>query len=374
MDLLLIISFILLFFSFLTIIGIFWLLYAFQKTQTFIHSCYPSIEIIITCHNEENILPQLLECVQKLEWFSENISISLVNDRSTDKTGAILSDFVKHKNHRRFKYLEIPNCSEISNINPKKFAITSAIQKTNADWVVTFDADSRPHSQWLIEMFYGFEKDWIAIVPSYRLIGGKGILFQLRNFEALIQSFLMSAAIKLNRPLSAIGAGFCYNREAFLKIGGFEHHYHKKSGDDDLLLHSLSHLPGKIISKCSPSTTIDIFDRDASSYWKARKRHYSVAKDYPLFWKLMGIMTIPGTMIIPFLLPLSVMPFSLIKVNHAVLLFIAYISLIEIGIQMVSSNTTHKHYIGYSLVFATLFPIWIILMTINIFRHSSDWK
>ncbi|MCX7835091.1 MAG: glycosyltransferase [bacterium] len=363
------------FLSFLTftLLGLSWLLFGFHKKQIFTHKTCPSIEVIVSCHNEETILPSLLSSLEHLEWYSDDLSICLVNDRSTDQTGEILKSFVR-AHQPKFKYLEVNHLPD-THLNPKKYALSLAISQSHKDWIVTLDADSRPHRRWLIEMFYGFNNDWLAIVPSYRLIGGRGVFFYLRNFETLVQSFLMSAAIKLDHPLSAVGAGFCYKKDAFYKVGGFVNHLNKISGDDDLLLHSLSKLQGKIISKCFPLTTIDIFDRDTEKYWKARKRHYSVASDYPLFWKIFGILVIPGF----FFFPMGILLYGIgiwhfFKFSFFLVILLLYLTLIELCIQSVIHYTTHKYQIWYSMAFLFVFPIWLGLVLINTLHPTREWK
>lgn len=360
----------------LTQIGILWLILGFLRPVSYSENKFPfdvpSLLIIVPCHNEERILPSLLETIDLLIWDKDKLQICFINDRSSDDTDRILREFT-NTNPKKYVLLDIDSSEEIYSGSYKKRAIHKAIEAFPSEWIVTFDADSRPNPNWLMDMFNGYSSDWLCIVPSFRFIGGKGFFFFFRNLEALVQSFLMSSAIKLKNPLSAIGAGFCYKRDAFITVKGFQSHRELLSGDDDLLLHSISRLDGKIISKCSKTTTIDILDRDANSYWNARKRHYSVAKMYPFFWKFFGFLVIPGVFT-----PLFISILYLIQIQHffsiELLLILTYTVIVELGIWLTVNRTSHTYQIWFTPFIIFLLPIWFIIIGILSLRPVFSWK
>ncbi len=57
----------------------------------------PSVSVIVAARNEEDNILDCLRSLDNLIYPEDKIEIILVNDHSTDKTGEIISSFIKDK-------------------------------------------------------------------------------------------------------------------------------------------------------------------------------------------------------------------------------------------------------------------------------------
>ncbi|MDK9700317.1 MAG: glycosyltransferase [bacterium] len=348
-----------------------WLIFGYfiRRERTHVSEDMPEIEVLLPCHNEEKYVNELFIALEHLQWKGSNLRFCAIDDRSSDQTKELLATFVWRDLKNR-RLLAIHPSEAIPYASPKKNALEQAIFSSKAEWVVTLDADSRPQSDWLLEMFAGWEKNWIAIVPSYTFSGGLGLGSKIRKLEALVQSFLMRSAIRNKHPLSAIGAGFAYQVAAFHQVGGYRGTIGERiSGDDDLLLHRLAKLPGRIVSK-NGRASMAVLDRETGSYWRARGRHYSVAPDYPFFWKLFGVLAIPGIMIAPMFLFLDAFVFQRwYAAGVAVLLL-----LLEVNVLSKVAKTTNGQMIWWYPFFLFFgFPFWLLGIVWSTVRRKPGW-
>ena len=56
---------------------------------------WPSVTVMIPAHNEEAVIAHALEALMVVDYPHEKLQIMPVNDRSTDRTGAIIDDFAR---------------------------------------------------------------------------------------------------------------------------------------------------------------------------------------------------------------------------------------------------------------------------------------
>ncbi len=356
----------------LSLLGLLWLAVGYYRYDARTFSGYPTLEILLPCHNEEQDLPGLFAAMEALQW-PVPLRFAVIDDRSTDKTQALMAEFVNRDTaYRRLIVIGQGEAPEV--IARKKYALTKAVETSTAAWVLTFDADSRPGTNWLFALFAGWSNEWIAIIPPFRFSEGEGFWGGIRRLEAVVQSFLMRGAIQIRHPLAAIGAGFAYRVAAFRQVGGFTGKIGERiSGDDDLLLHKFTKLSGSIVSQVGKEVTLAVRDREANNYWRVRARHYSVAPDYPIFWKLFGFLVIPGVIIAPFLFLLLLSP---ILTGHGtiwhpatVLLITEYIFVSKIARQ---TSTAIEWWHPAALFFG--FPFWAAAILWHTLRRRPGWS
>lgn len=102
-------------------------------------SDWPSVTILVAAHNEERVIWGCLEKLLALDYPQEQLRIMVVNDRSSDRTGAIVDEQVaRHPGrlevlHRAFDALP-----------GKPAALKDALAGVGSDIVVFFDADYLP--------------------------------------------------------------------------------------------------------------------------------------------------------------------------------------------------------------------------------------
>jgi cellulose synthase/poly-beta-1,6-N-acetylglucosamine synthase-like glycosyltransferase len=196
--------------------------------------------IVVSVRNEEE---NIASCIQSL--LSQKIPASfyeiiVVNDFSTDNT---LAEVAK---------IEAPNLSvyrlrdflpaEYADIPNKKRAITLAVQKAKYDVIITADGDCIYPEYWLLSMlqYYDRTKRKLITAPiDYIRQQGFWFDFLMMDLSALIG--VTAGSIAQSKPVMANGANMLFEKEAFLKVKGYEGNEHIPSGDDIFLLQKINH-------------------------------------------------------------------------------------------------------------------------------------
>lgn len=102
-------------------------------------SVWPSVTILVAAHNEEQVLRGCLDHLIELDYPENRFDVIVVNDRSTDRTGAILDEFVRTSNGL---VRAIHRSSDA--VPGKPAALADAFHMVTSDIVVLFDADYLP--------------------------------------------------------------------------------------------------------------------------------------------------------------------------------------------------------------------------------------
>jgi len=119
-------------------------------TPQFEPADWPTVTVLVPAHDEERVLPGCLAAMAALDYPAGKLSILIVDDRSTDRTGAIADDFaatdarvqVLHRNATR---------------RPgKSAAVVDGMARTTSDILVLFDADYLPPPGLLKELVAPF--------------------------------------------------------------------------------------------------------------------------------------------------------------------------------------------------------------------------
>lgn len=210
-------------------LNIVWLLYGFTKVPTFIPEATVPVtrfSVIVPFRNEAENLPKLLTSISKLQYPKDLFEVILVDDAS-DKRFQI-PDF-------QFQISILNN--ERSTHSPKKDAINTAMQHAKNDWIITTDADCIVPENWL-GIFDAF------IQQKQPKMIASGVYYQTRSslldsFQQLDLLSLQGTTIGSFGNLQAFmcnGANFCYNKNYFKVLNGFEGNDNIASGDDVFLL------------------------------------------------------------------------------------------------------------------------------------------
>jgi cellulose synthase/poly-beta-1,6-N-acetylglucosamine synthase-like glycosyltransferase len=106
----------------------------------------PIVSVIVPMHNEQNNVEGCLCSLLHQQYPKDKLEIIVVNDRSTDKTGAVLEKYSReNKNLQLIRIEELP-----PGFAPKKYAIDTAIRsRASGEIILLTDADGRPGPLWI---------------------------------------------------------------------------------------------------------------------------------------------------------------------------------------------------------------------------------
>lgn len=177
-----------------------------------------SVSIIVAARNEaENIL-DCLHSLVNLDYPENLLEIIVVNDRSEDGTGHIITEFIKGKSC--FKYLKIS--SAMPNLSGKASATSQAIERSQGEIIVITDADSIVPQNWIRKTIPYFT-DQVGMVAGFTLLNfSSGLFNKIQNLDWAYLLSVAAGAAGLGIPLTCMGNNFAFRRSAYEQVGGYQ--------------------------------------------------------------------------------------------------------------------------------------------------------
>lgn len=201
-----------------------------QQKRTFVPNkkYLASKAILIPFRNEAEHLPKLL--INLADIVPSCQEVVFIDDSSTDGSSAIVSDFIRKENLDDWVLLKSAGIG-------KKAALTTGVHYSQAEVILTTDADCVLPSDWIRRMTRPFHQSDIQLVAGpVMTVGDTGFFARFQQIEwssiLLVTNYLFS----IGRPTMCSGANLAYRRSAFLAVNGFSGNEMYPSGDDEFLL------------------------------------------------------------------------------------------------------------------------------------------
>lgn len=176
-----------------------------------------SITVVIPMHNEERVLPYVLDSLLECEYDRNLLEIIPINDNSTDRTGELLEEY-----HRQYEFIRPLHrkCEDCG----KPVGLNEAMELAQGEIIIVFDADYRPAKNMLKQLALAFENPEVGAVMG-RVIPyntNKNVLTRLLNLERA-GGYQVDQQARYNlRTIPQYGGtvgGF--RKEILLETGGF---------------------------------------------------------------------------------------------------------------------------------------------------------
>ena len=250
------------------------------RTKTELTDEQPSVSIIIAAHNEGQNIASCLNSILRQDYPHEKMEIIVVNDRSEDDTGIILSKYEKEH-----PYLNVITINKIEEgISPKKYALTQGISAAEGEIIATTDADCEPPEEWLKTLVLYFTSETGMVVGIAPLKPNSWCLSPLICIDALMAGLAAYGSLGWKHPVAATGRNIAYRKITFDEVNGFSGLMHILSGDDILLAQKISQETNwEIRFQPDPDAMVPSFTpRGWSQFITQRKRHIFTSKYFPL--------------------------------------------------------------------------------------------
>jgi cellulose synthase/poly-beta-1,6-N-acetylglucosamine synthase-like glycosyltransferase len=194
----------------------------------------PMISVVVCAHNEETNLAACLDCLVAQTYPADSTEIIIVDDRSTDRTPQVLSEYAAMD--KRLRIITIRE--RAVDFAPKKFAIDQAIRIARGEIILLTDADGRPGTQWAAALVSCFSPgtDMVLGYAPYTIRSKRSPVAHILALEYLSHAAIAAATTGLGLPLTCVGTNMAYRRSLYQDIGGFGPFKNILSGDDDLFL------------------------------------------------------------------------------------------------------------------------------------------
>ncbi|GAA4318895.1 glycosyltransferase family 2 protein [Flaviaesturariibacter amylovorans] len=191
-----------------------------------------AVALIIAIRNEEADLPGALDTLVRLRY--PNLRILLVNDRSTDGTGAILADYAQ-----RYPQLQVRTIAELpAGWLGKNHALYEGYRASSEEWILFADADIQFAPDTLLQALTWSRRhrlDHLTLLPYVRS-RSEALNALLSTFATMLEMRQRPWAVRDPKSSATIGVG-AFNlvrRSAYERAG--THKALALRPDDDLQL------------------------------------------------------------------------------------------------------------------------------------------
>ncbi|MBK9576655.1 MAG: glycosyltransferase [Fibrobacterota bacterium] len=244
-------------------------LHAKAKRQIF--SQETTATILVAARNEAKNLQRLLPALLGQSCDKIRLQIVVIDDRSTDGTDGILSEFADR--------IEVVRVDELPpGRAPKKHALNQGLARAKGEFVLQIDADNLPGPTWASTMLSYFGPRTGAVCGLvFHCAKSEGVpawFHGIWALEATGWAAVQASAIGAGMPISANGGNLAYRRKAFDSVRGFAGHLGVISGDDDFLVQSLADSgQWEVVSADAPETLVETAPPGSwKEVWEQRKR------------------------------------------------------------------------------------------------------
>lgn len=173
---------------------------------------WPTVSILVPCWNEEETVLKTVFSLLKLDYPRDKLSMTIIDDGSTDRTWDVLQ---RLKNHKQIRLLRKENGGKAS-------ALNFALEFVRSEFVGSLDADSFVHPKALKRIIVQFrDVEMMAVTPSIKVFEPKTVIELIQKVEYAWGILFRNILSHLNALYVTPGPFSIFRRELFDKIGGF---------------------------------------------------------------------------------------------------------------------------------------------------------
>jgi len=184
--------------------------------------------ILIPFRDEGDNLPDLLINLDRI--VPPEQEVIFIDDASTDGSVTLISAFLREKKHDHWVLLENTGIG-------KKAALTTGVNFTQAEIIVTTDADCTLRNQWVEHLTRAFCSNEIQLVAGpVMTVARPGFFFCFQQIEWASILLTTKYLFSKGAPLMCSGANLAYRKSAFTAVEGYTGNDIHPSGDDQFLL------------------------------------------------------------------------------------------------------------------------------------------
>ena len=232
----------------------------------------PKATVLVAARNERIHAPALASALLALDYPVERLQIIVVDDRSDDGTGQLLSELGSGR-------IEVVRVESLPiGMAPKKNALAAGLRSATGEFIFTIDADNLPSPNWVRAMVAHFDPRTAVVaglVHHAPATPGVSAWFHgMWALEVFAHAAVQAGAIGGRLPIHANGGNLAFRRSAFDQLGGYKSHSGIVSGDDDFLLQAAAE-SGRWNVRCAVSPESRIVTEGPQSFrqvWEQRKR------------------------------------------------------------------------------------------------------
>lgn len=240
---------------------------------------WPFISIMVAARNEENCIEKCLDSLCSLDYPKDKLLILVGNDQSTDRTEAIVIDYVN-----RFSFLKLVNIvDDQSELKAKARVMAQLDGFVKGEFYLVTDADVEVKPTWakgLVKHMVGK----IGVASGTTMVRGSTLWDELQGIDWAYFMGLLNVISYSGIPATAVGNNMIVREDAYWQTGGYASI--KFSITEDYKLYSeICKLGWKWNNIMSPDVLA--FSKSSTGLkdlLHQRKRWLSGGKELPWYW------------------------------------------------------------------------------------------
>lgn len=179
--------------------------------------CMP-ISIVVSARNEQHDLPRCIDSLLALDYPRELLQIILVNDLSTDNTGAIIDAAAQANPH----VIALHTAALPSNeLEAKARGIAHGFDAATGEWVLITDADGEVTPDWARHLL-GYVDANTGMAGGALLVRAQGLLGTVERMAwGFLQTF-NSGLAGWGAPIVCVGPNMAIRRSVYQEAGGLQ--------------------------------------------------------------------------------------------------------------------------------------------------------
>ncbi|AWW29878.1 glycosyl transferase [Echinicola strongylocentroti] len=178
---------------------------------------WPAVSLLIPSRNEEHTLPACLTALEELDYPPRKIQIILADDQSSDRTGAIIDQWVSQAPNR----VKVGVEPMFSHLNGKANALAQMAHVATGDLLLFTDADCQVNPKWVRRMVSAY-KPVYGLVVGVTHVRRRGLLAKMQGQDWWLTLGMIKVTSDRGNLLTAVGNNMLISKKAYHKVGGFE--------------------------------------------------------------------------------------------------------------------------------------------------------
>ncbi len=231
--------------------------------------------IIVCARNEYQNLKTLLPLLFQQQ--HPRFEVVVADDSSSDGTRS----FLRAQQQIHPQLTIVPIDERPPGMQPKKYALQSAIEAARHDRLVLTDADCRPASAHWLTLMSGQLNDGIQVVLGYSpYLSEPGWLNRFIAYETLHTGLLYIGCALAGRPYMGVGRNLAYRKTFFEQGQRFQQHRTVVGGDDDLWVNQHADRANTKVVLDPEALVYSVPKTSLSGYFHQKTRHLHASQHY----------------------------------------------------------------------------------------------
>lgn len=178
------------------------------------------VSVVIPARNEQSTIATAVDSVAHSHWPAELLEIIVVNDRSIDGTGEVLSQLSNRI--PQLKVITRTDGDVDPNLRGKPGALQQGIEHASGAIVLLTDADCVVNPEWVATMVRAIIQRDVALVCATTSVRHTVAAGQIQDVEWAFSNAMARAGVQMGTPLGCFGNNMAIRKDVFAELGGYK--------------------------------------------------------------------------------------------------------------------------------------------------------